>query len=98
MSHDSQRCHFPRLSLSSSELWQQSLPQQVATAHKGVRSILESVCRGIQPHIPEALTVQARIHIVRNGSRADRQFVYFAGYVRCTRDELPPCMGQCWWA
>lgn len=96
LSQDRQCRHFPVASLDHTKLWGKTRPQQEAVARGGIQEILRIVCRGIRAHVLEALVSQTRFAVVSNASRRDGHYVYFAGWVRTTRDELPSDMTWRW--
>lgn len=61
-----------------------------------LRDILLSVCRGMHQPTLEQLVAQAQFGVVRNSSRQDGQFAYFAGYVQANWSMMPASLGRRW--
>lgn len=64
--------------------------------HLWVLALLERAYGGIRDDIASQMINRAKVAVVKNGSRMAGQYVYFVGYVSCSKMELPSNMANRW--
>lgn len=82
--------------IDGARLWGKTKQQQEDEARSALQDLLQTICRGLQDDAAAMLMQRARMLVVKNRSRTDGQYVFFAGFIPCQKGELPNGTAKRW--